>query len=452
VARPAAGAGRQAQVAGLLLTALLGGGACASQGDPPGGPPRTTAPAILRTVPESGAVTPDLHGDAVVQFDEVIDEMPSRGGAAGAISGLAQKVVLSPVGSDVKVSWHRSSIHVSPQEGWKRGRVYHLQLLPGIADLRRNSTKTSTTIVFTTGPAVPAATLVGTVLLWGDQRTLPQAVIRAALLPDTVAYITLTDSAGNFRLAAVPSGRYRVWAIQDENNNRRQDRREAFDTVTVTVDSTASALLWAFVHDTVGPRVRTVEPIDSLDFRVGFSAPLDPRRALDTALVRILTLPDSSPVAVRALYTPAKFDSIQARARAVEDSLKRLRDTTARKDTTARARRDTTARPGAPAPAAQRAPAVAGAPGQRRPGGPSDTTAAKVDTARVRKLLAQRPVPYDRVVVQTAQPLAPGGKYLVRVRGATNLSGVAADAQGVLVVPVPKPVTRDTTKARPKPP
>jgi hypothetical protein len=56
-------------------------------------------------------------------------------------------------------------------------------------------------------------------------------------------------------------------------------------------------------------------------------------------------------------------------------------------------------------------------------------------------------------VVQTAQPLAPGGKYLVRVRGATNLSGVAADAQGVLVVPVPKPPpTTDTTKARPKPP
>ena len=140
MARPAAGAGRQAQIARLLLTALLGGGACASQGDPPGGPPRTTPPAILRTVPESGKVVPDLHGDAVVQFDEVIDEMPSRGGPAGAISGLAQKIVLSPVGSVVKVSWHRSSIHVSPREGWKRGRVYHLQVLPGIADLRRNAT------------------------------------------------------------------------------------------------------------------------------------------------------------------------------------------------------------------------------------------------------------------------------------------------------------------------
>ena len=447
MARPAAGAGRQAQVAGLLLIALLGGAACASQGDPPGGPPRTTPPAILRTVPESGGVVSDLHGDAVVQFDEVIDEMPSRGGPAGAISGLAQKVLLSPVGGDVKVSWHRSAIHVSPQEGWKRNRVYHLQVLPGIVDLRRNVTKTGTTIVFTTGPAVPTATLTGTVLSWAEQRALPQAVIRAAPLPDTIAYVTLADSAGDFRLPAITPGRYRVWAIQDENNNRRQDRREAFDTVTVAVDSTASALLWAFVHDTVGPRVRTVESIDSITLRLTFSAPLDPRRALDTAMVRVLALPDSTPVAVRALYTPARFDSIQARARAVEDSLKRLRDTTARRDS-ARARRDTSrARPTPPPAAAQRAPAAPGGVGRAA----RDTT-VHVDTARVHKLLGGRPVPYDRLVVQTAQPLAAGAKFLVRVRAATNLSGVAADAQGVLVVPVPKPATPDTTKARPKPP
>ena len=126
-----------------------------------------------------------------------------------------------------------------------------------------------------------------------------------------------------------------------------------------------------------------------------------------------------------------------------------MRYTTARKDTTAR--RDTTARAGARPPAAPRAPAVG-----RAPAAPSrpDTSAPKVDTARVRKLLSERPVPYDRLVVQTTQPLAPGGKYLVRVRGATNLSGVSADGQGVLVVPVPKPAPppTDTTKARPKPP
>jgi Bacterial Ig-like domain len=439
VARPATGAGRQAQVAGLLVTALAWG--CANQGPPPGGPLRTTPAALVRTVPESGAVVPDLRGDAVVQFDEVIDEAPGGAAAGGAITGLAQRVVLSPVAGDVKVSWHRDAIHVAPKEGWKRNRVYHIELLPGIADLRRNVTKTGRMIVFSTGSALPTAVLSGTALLWVEQRTLPQAVIRAAPLPDTVAYVTLTDSAGNFRLPDIPAGRYRVWAVQDQNNNRRQDRREPFDTVTVTVDSAATTVLWAFAHDTVGPRVTAVESVDTITLRVGFSQPLDPSRSPDTAAVRVFGLPDTTPVAVQALYRPAQFDSMQARARAVADSLKRLQDTTAH--------RDTTARRGPPAPAGQRAPGVA-----RTPGGPSrrDTAAARVDTARVRKLLSQRPVPYDRLIIQTARPLTPGAKYLVRVHGATSLSGVAADARGVIQVPVPKPPTpRDTTKSPARP-
>ncbi len=432
MARPAAGAGRQAQVAGLLLTALCG--ACANQGDPPGGPPDTTPPKVVHVVPESGAVVPDLKGDAVIQFDEVIDEMPAGGGGAGAggaISGLARHIVLSPVAGAVKVSWHRSAIHVKPEEGWKPNRVYHLELLPGIADLRRNATKRGALFVFSTGGAVPGAAIGGTALLWVEQRVLAQAVIRAAPLSDTVAYITVADSGGDFRLRDVPPGRYLLQAIQDQNNNRRLDRREAFDTVTVTVDSTASAVLWLFVHDSVGPRVKSVDPVDSAAFRVVFSEPLDPRLPLDTARVRVFTLPDTTPFQVRALYGAAAYDSLQARARAIADSLRRAKDTTAH------------APPAPPTP-----PAV-----QRPPAAPSprDTSAFRLDTARVRKLLKQRPVPSDRLVVQTARPLAPGGKYLVRVRGATNLSGAAADAQGVLVAPVPKPA-RDTTKAPAKSP
>src|SRR2546430_13735250 len=52
----------------------------------------------------------------------------SGGGGTGAITGLAQKIVLSPVGGDVDVSWHRSAIHVRPDEGWKPDRVYHLEV------------------------------------------------------------------------------------------------------------------------------------------------------------------------------------------------------------------------------------------------------------------------------------------------------------------------------------
>ncbi len=447
MARPAGGTGRQAQVAGLLVAAALGAGgaggaACARQGEPPGGPPHTTPPKIVRVTPESGAVVPALKGDAVIEFDEVIDEMPgSRGGGGGggggtaaAITGLAHQIVLSPVTGEVRVSWHRSAIHVKPVEGWKPNRVYHLELLPGIVDLRRNIMKKGTTVIFSTGAPLPHAALAGTALQWVEQRVLTGGVIRATPLPDTVAYVTLTDSAGDFHLSDIPPGRYLVWAIQDQNNNRQLDRREPFDSVTVAVDSSANAVLWAFAHDTVGPRIRGVDPVDSVACRIQFTAPLDPRRPLDTARVRVFALPDTTPVAVRALFTSAQYDSLQAKARALADSLRRAKDTTAHR--------------AAPAPGAPRAPAVAGPP-PRVPIG-RDTAAARVDTTKIRQLLKQRPVPSDRLVVQTAQPLEPGKKYLIRVHDATNLNGaVAAEAHGVLTVPVPKPSppARDTTRA-----
>src|SRR5207253_10901611 len=117
------------------------------------------------------------------------------------------------------VSWHRSAIHVRPDEGWKPNRVYHLEVLPGIADLRRNVTKTGATIVFSTGGPIPTAALSGTALLWVEQRLLTQAVIRAAPLPDTAAYVTLTDSAGNLRLRRIPPRRHRLRALQAQNHH-----------------------------------------------------------------------------------------------------------------------------------------------------------------------------------------------------------------------------------------
>src|SRR5207253_2063123 len=79
--------------------------------------------------------------------------------------------------------------------------------------------------------------------------------------------------------------------------------------------------------------IRGVDPVDSVAFRVQFTAALDPRRPLDTAAVRVFALPDTTPVAVRALFTSAQYDSLQAKARAAADSVRRARDTTARRDT-----------------------------------------------------------------------------------------------------------------------
>jgi hypothetical protein len=417
VARAARRAGPQAQSPGLLVAALLAASGCANQGPPPGGPPDTAPPSVVRIQPESGAVVPGWKDDAVIQFDEVIDEMPGT---------LAQLVLLSPVAGEVRVGWSRTRIHVKPKEGWTAGRVYRLQLLPGITDLRRNKLDSGRVTLFSTGPEIGHATLAGSSVQWVEQRMLPRALIEAIPLPDTVGYVTLSDSAGHFALPSLRPGRYLVYATADQNTNHRRDRREAYDSAVVTLDSSATLALFTFVHDSVGPKPRTVTAIDSLTARIDFSQALDPAVQLDSTRVAVRQLPDSTPVALRAVLLPRQYDSLAAAERAA-----------AKPDTGAKGG------PARPDSAPRRETPRAG------PVGPRVDTTARVDTAAIRRLLAQRPVPFDKVVLRFAQPLTPEARYVVLVRGATNLNGAKSD--GLAVLTVPKPVARDTTPHAPRP-
>jgi len=448
VARSARGARRQAQgprvrLTVRLLAGIAAGAACANVGDPPGGPPDAAPPVILSVAPDSGAIVPDLRDAAEIRFDEVIEEVPGMAGGAGGAGfagggiaggasrsgGLASFVVLSPVRGEVRVSWHRSAIRVKPREGWVAGRVYRLELLPGISDLRRNRTEAGRIIVFSTGPALPNASLAGRAVLWSEQRALVRGLIIAAPVPDTIGYLAYTDSTGHFRLDGIPAGSYMVYAVDDGNGNRSRDRREAYDSVPVTIDSSASVVLWAFAHDTAGPRLRQAELVDSLALRLIFSQPLAVSRVIDAEQVAIVTLPDSIPHPVRDVLATAAYDSLVAHARAAADSARQ-----AAPDSLAREAKDTATARGPAAPPGKQPPAL-------RPGGPAPVAAAP-DTA-LRQLLATRPVPSDRRIVRLEQPLTPGTRYLVRVSAAVNLNGATGDGQAVFEVPAPAPA--DTT-------
>ena len=417
MARSARRPGRQAQVTRLLVAAAwLGGaallGACAKNEDPPGGPPDVAPPHIVRIVPESGAVVPTLDDDAVIRFDEVIDEMPQT---------LSRLVLLSPVSGSVRVQWHRNNITVRPREGWKR-RVYRLELLPGIVDLRRNKLDTGKVVLFSTGPEIGRARIGGIALSWVEQRILPNALIEAVPLPDSVGYLTLADSGGQFDLAGIAPGRYIVYAVLDENNDRRRGLREPYDSTLITVDSSTNVAMYAFVHDTVPPRLRAATAIDSLHVRLEFTQPLDPEKPLDTARVRMRELPDSTPVPVAGIMSQRLYDSVTAAA------VKARADSAAAKDTAAP--RDTTLPPQAQQ---DRSPRV------------------RVDTALVRRLLALRPVPSDRVVLTAGRALKPETRYVVEVVGAMNLIGKQGDTTRVSFLTAKPPEPADTTRRAPPP-
>jgi len=382
--------------------------------------------------PESGAVVPNLKGDFVIQFDEVVEEMGGGGGrGTGATGGLDRQVLLSPVHGAVNVEWHRTKVTVKPKEGWKP-RVYRLEILPGFTDLRRNRLDSAKTVLFSTGPEIGHARIGGVALKWVEQTILVRALIEAVPVPDSAGYLTLADSGGQFNLTNLQPGHYIVYATADDNGDRRRGYREPYDSIEVTLDTSSNVALYTFPHDTVPPRPRTATYADSLTIRVDFTQALDPRASFDTAHVHVLEGPDSTPVAVAQILTQRQFDSVSAAQRAKADSERAAHDTGAAK------------RP-APAPAPiPPPPAPSGRQAERPP------ARQYVDTALVRQLLARRPVPSDKLAIQLAHPMKPETRYVIRIKGATNLIGKKGD--GDIGFAAPKPMVADTTRRAQPPP
>lgn len=409
----------------LIVAALA---ACARVEPPPGGPPDPDPPIIVAVNPDSGAVVPDFDGDLEIRFDEVIEEAPST---RGRVSGLESFVLLSPVEGETEVRWRRTRITIRPRSGWRPNTVYRLEIRPGIRDLRRNAVEGRRLVLFSTGPAIPSTTFSGVAVDWTKSAPLRGAVIDARPAGDTVGYRTIADSAGAFRLDGIPPGPYVVYAVEDQNQNRALDRREAHDSVAITLDTAATVALWTLVRDTVPPRLTTAQVTDSLAARVESSLLLDPYQTLGPEMVRVRLLPDSAPVAVAALWREAAYDSV-SRARAA------ARDTAA--VDTARAAPDT-------AVAARDTAAGAADPRRGLPQARGEVGAAREpmqDTTAIGRLIAGRPKLSTRVVVEVAAPWQPASNYLIEFLGLRSAAGVTADTTAVVLTTPERSAAPDT--------
>jgi Big-like domain-containing protein len=389
---------------------------CARMEPPPGGPPDTAPPQLVATRPDSMAKLPGFKGNVEFRFDEVVSEgaTPSQGAGTGDLEKL---IILSPSTRVPDVSWRRDRITVRPSEGWRPNRVYRVELLPGITDLRRNQSKRGTVLTFTTGAELPTTTITGTVVDWKSSRPTPAALVEALLLPDSLPYRGLADSSGQFALGPLPAGTYLVRGVIDENRNNVADPREPFDTVRLTRGKTAAGELWTFVHDTTPPRIQEIAAADSVSATVTMSQTLDPRQRLRPEAATVRVLPDSTPVRVTSVLPKPEDDSLHRPAVPAKDSLA---------DTTRKAR-----------------PGIVEVP-------PARARGARPPARAELEPLTSRPPLTDKLVVRVEKPWTPGGKYEVEIRGVRNTSGVAGDVRGGFTVA--KPSAADSTKLRgPKP-
>jgi hypothetical protein len=373
--------------------------ACARIEPPPGGPPDAAAPRLIASRPDSFAQLTAFKGAAEFQFDEVVSEGGSANRGEGT-GGLERLVILSPSTRVPEVRWRRNRITVRPQEGWRPNRVYRVQLLPGVTDLRSNRSEEGAVITFSTGAPRPETTLEGEVRDWSSGRPAAGALVVASLLPDSLPYRGVADSSGRFTLGPLPQGDYLVSGVLDQNTDHRQDSREAYGTARVARGKSAVGELWAFVHDTTPPRIQTVAADDSVKATVTFAQKLDPRQRLTARDVRLRLLPDSTPVAVLSILPQPVDDSIHGTRSPAEDSTA-VEDSTTAVDTS---------RAGRKIPPRGRNQAV-------------------------EEIKPSRPPLNDRLILRVPKPWAPGSRLALEIRGVKNVTGVAGNAVGVVAVP-----------------
>jgi hypothetical protein len=274
---------------------------------PPGGPPDVAAPQIIAIVPDSGrvGVTPR---EVIFRFDEVVNERPQ------SVTNLADLFLISPRDGAPRVSWNRDEIAVRPRGDWRPNTAYTVTMMGGLADIRGNVRNAGASTFFSTGPTVPGTRITGQVFDWVAADPAAGALLEAYVPPDSVrAWVAVSDSAGRFIIERIPPGRYVVRAMIDRNKNRGIDAGEPWDSATVTLTDSAAVELLAFAHDTIAPRIRDVNVIDSLSIRVSFDRPVDPRQQLTPANFAVI---GRDSVAVGIASATAGGDTIAAAVRA----------------------------------------------------------------------------------------------------------------------------------------
>lgn len=396
---------KQIATAALNAVTMVTLAACASPGLPPGGPERHTPPVITRIQPDTNSVA--VHGkEFVIHFDEVVSEHPANA------TTLNDLVLISPRNGAPNIDWHRSSISIRPSKGWRPNTAYTVTVLPGISDLRGNVRTTPTVVTFSTGPTIPRTAIVGTLFDWLSGLPVNTGMIEARPVTDTsVVYLTASDSIGHYRIVGLPATQYLVRGYADPNRNRALDPGEPFDTTRVYLRDTLNLELLAFAHDSIGPKLGAVAPIDSVMLRAIFDTPLDPRRPITPAQFA-LTGPDSARIAIVSV-TPARPDTSRV----------------------------SSALTSAVAPVSQSAIPIP----QRRPAAPAAVLPKPTRPLLVRDLL---------IVIGT--PLRAGATYRLNAISAVGPTGRTLSSDHTFTVPAPAaagaPAKPATPNAHPKPP
>lgn len=203
----------------IVLAATLAAAAagCASIGNPSGGPRDEAPPRYVRSNPPQGAVNVDVAPRRIqIDFDEIVN-----------VKDAFSKVVVSPVGKSVpRVSSQGRRVTVQFNDSLVPNATYTIDFGNSIEDNNESNKLQGFSYSFATGPVIDTLRISGMVL--GARDLEPQQGVLVGAYSNTAdsAFRTLpmervakTDDRGRFTIRGLAPGSYRVFALNDLDND-----------------------------------------------------------------------------------------------------------------------------------------------------------------------------------------------------------------------------------------
>jgi len=206
----------------LLTTLLIIAFACAKISQPTGGPRDKKPPVAVKSTPQNG--TRNFIGKSItITFDEFV-----------VLENINEIFMVSPpMKKKPKVFIKGKSVVVEFDDKLKDSTTYTFYFQNAIKDLNEGNILEDFQFVFSTGPIIDSLSVTGNVFnsfnLNVPEKTQvlmyrelsDSAVIK--MLPD---YISRVDAGGYFRINNVRAGKYRLFALKDDDNSKNYNRVE----------------------------------------------------------------------------------------------------------------------------------------------------------------------------------------------------------------------------------
>lgn len=255
---------------------------CAKEGFPPGGPEDRIPPRVVKTFPVQGQTLVPLNTKVTFWFSESV--RPTR----------PEKVVfISPwMEAEPKIQWKGKRLVISFLRPLMPNCTYVITIGTLVTDYQNNAMPSSFSLAFSTGEKIDEGMISGRV--YGADSFLGMEVwayrVEGNREPDPFQnppdYIVQCDQTGTFQFVHIKPGRYRIFAVQDQNGDHLYQLEEAIGVPFREIFPDSSGKLfskgnsiWFSREDKKPSSLRKILATDARHVNLQFDRPLIPMRS-----------------------------------------------------------------------------------------------------------------------------------------------------------------------------